>query len=98
MALKGEFRDRPDVQIAVLDALVGRSEEGMTVFELRSRVDVDIDELEHALAELREDRLILVEKKGNRTVIRPADRVVPDPEEENDERSLIEELRDRLPF
>ncbi|MFT4891169.1 MAG: DNA-binding transcriptional ArsR family regulator [Halobacteriales archaeon] len=98
MALKGEFRDRPDIQIAVLDALVDRSEEGMTVFELRSRVDVDIDELERALAELREDRLILVEKKGNRTVIRPADRVVPDPEEADDERSLIEELRDRLPF
>jgi len=98
MALKGEFRDRPDVQIAVLDALVGRKEEGMTVFELRSRVDVDIDDLERALAELREDRLILVEEKGNRTVIRPADRVVPDPEEETDERSLIEELRDRLPF
>lgn len=98
MALKGEFSDRPDVQIAVLHALVGRSEEGMTVFELRSRVDVEIDELEDALAELREDRLILVEKKGNRTVIRPADRVVPDPDEGTDDRTLLEELRDRLPF
>lgn len=98
MSIKGEYRDRPPVQIAVLDALVGRSEEGMTVFELRSRVDVDIDELEDALAALREDRLILVEEKGNRTVIRPADRVVPDPDDAENERSLIDELRDRLPF
>ncbi|MFQ3294422.1 MAG: hypothetical protein ACI8VE_001493, partial [Natrialbaceae archaeon] len=50
------------------------------------------------LGELREDRLILVEKKGNRTVIRPADRVVPDPDEGTDDRTLLEELRDRLPF
>ena len=98
MSIKGEYRDRPAVQLAVLDALVGRSEEGMTVFELRSRVDVDIDELEEALAELRQDRLILVEKKDGRTVIRPADRVVPDPDEANDDRTLIDELRDRLPF
>ncbi|MFW5938800.1 MAG: DUF6432 family protein [Halanaeroarchaeum sp.] len=98
MSIKGEYRDRPPVQIAVLDALVGRSEEGMTVFELRSRVDVEIDELEDALASLREDRLILVEEKGNRTVIRPADRVVPDPEDGDADRSLFDELRDRLPF
>lgn len=98
MALKGEFRDRPDVQIAVLDALVGRSEEGMTVFELRSRVDVDIDDLEDALAELRQDRLILVEETGNRTVIRPADRVVPEPDGAADDRTVLDELRDRLPF
>jgi DNA-binding transcriptional ArsR family regulator len=98
MSIKGEYRERPAVQIAVLDALVGRSEEGMTVFELRSRVDVDIDELETALAELREDRLIHVEENGNRTVIRPADRVVPDAEDAGDDRSLLDEIRDRLPF
>ncbi|HKL28481.1 MAG TPA: DUF6432 family protein [Natrialbaceae archaeon] len=98
MSIKGEYRDRPPVQIAVLDALVGRSEEGMTVFELRSHVDVDIDELEDALAALREDQLILVEEKGGRTVIRPADRVVPDPDDGDHERSLFDELRDRLPF
>jgi DNA-binding transcriptional ArsR family regulator len=98
MKAKGEYRDRPDVQIAVLDALVDRSEDGMTVFELRSHVDVDIDELETALSDLRDDRLILVEEKGNRTVIRPEDRVVPDVEEPDDERTLFDELRERFPF
>lgn len=98
MPVQGEFRNRDEIDVKILDALVDRSEEGMTVFELRSRVDVEIDELEDALASLREDRLILVEEKGNRTVIRPADRVVPDPEDGDADRSLFDELRDRLPF
>jgi DNA-binding transcriptional ArsR family regulator len=98
MSIKGEYRDRPEVQIAVLRALVDRSEDGMTVFELRSRVDVEIDELERALADLRDDRLILVEKAGNRTVIRPADRVVPSKTATDENRSIFDDLRDRLPF
>jgi len=81
----------------VLDALVDRGREGMTVLEVRSRAEIDIDDLERALAALKEDRLIEVESEGGRTVIRPAERVIPDPgaEEETD---LVDRVRDRLPF
>lgn len=95
---KGKFRDRDDLEVAVLDALVDRGEEGMTVFELRSRVEADIDALEEALAALKADDLIAVED-GDRAVIIPADRVVPDgPTADPEPRSLIDEIRDRLPF
>ena len=40
MQAKGEYRDREETQVAVLDALVDRTEEGMTVFELRADADV----------------------------------------------------------
>jgi hypothetical protein len=99
MALKGEFSDRPDVQIAVLHALVGRSEEGMTVFELRSGVDVDIDidELETALADLKEAGLIDVENDDEAMRIYPDDRVVPEPtNNDEDEPSVLERLRQKL--
>jgi len=95
---KREFRDRDDLEVAVLDALVDRGAEGMTVFELRSRVEADIDALEEALAALKDDDLIAVED-GDRAVIIPADRAVPDdPTADPEPRSLIEEIRDRLPF
>ena len=41
MRAKPEFRDRDDTEVAVLDALADRRDEGMTVFELRSEVDVE---------------------------------------------------------
>lgn len=69
----------------------------MTVFELRAAVDEDIDTLEGALAELKSDALISVEADGERVVIVPADRVVPDPNENpDDERSFIDALRERF--
>ena len=43
MQAKREYRDRDDTEVAVLDALVDRTEEGMTVFELRTDVEVDIE-------------------------------------------------------
>lgn len=102
MQAKREFRDRDETQVAVLDALVDRSEEGMTVFELRSAVDVDIDidELETALAELKEAGLITVENDEEPMRIFPAERVVPDPEADdgNGDPSLIEKIRERLPL
>jgi DNA-binding transcriptional ArsR family regulator len=81
----------------VLDALADRADEGMTVFELRSRVDVDIDRLEDALSELKTDGLIEAEEDGNRTVIMPDEEAVgtPDPD---DDRGLVDEIRRRLPF
>lgn len=96
MQAKGEHRDREETQVAVLDALAGRTEEGMTVFELRSRVDIDIDRLEDALAELRADDLIEVDDAGDRTVIVPDDEAIGPGED--DEPGLLDELRRRFPF
>ena len=98
MQAKGEYRDRADTQVAVLDALVERTEEGMTVFELRSDADVDIDDLEAALSDLKEAGLIRVENEDDPMRIYPSDRVVPDPDavQGNEEPSLLDRLRDRL--
>lgn len=91
-----EFRDRDEVEVAVLDALVARREDGMTVFELRSRVDEDIETLEGALGQLHRDGLISVEHGEHRSVILPADDVVP--AEARDDRSgaVLEYLRRRI--
>jgi hypothetical protein len=85
MKARREFRDRGRVQVAVLDALVDRADDGMTVFELRAAVDADIDTLENALAELKGDGLIDVESTDDRFRIYPADRVVPDPADDPDD-------------
>lgn len=82
----------------MLDALVDRSEEGMTVFELRSRVDADIDELEGALANLKDDDLIDVDQDQDRMLIKPDERVVPDPGEVEEDPSLVDRIMDRLPL
>ena len=97
MRAKPEFRDRDDTEVAVLDALADRRDEGMTVFELRSQVDVDIDALEDALSDLKEDGLIEVTDEGKRTVILPEDGVVG-PVDPGDEESVVDWVRDRLPF
>ena len=97
MKARSEFRDRTDVEVAVLDALVARAEEGMTVLELRSGVDAGIDELEEALATLKADGLIQVDHDGERVRIFPEDRVVPDPgEAPAEEGSIIDAIRDRF--
>ncbi|WP_134669563.1 DUF6432 family protein [Halorussus marinus] len=98
MKAKREYRDRADVEVAVLDALVDRNDDGMTVFELRSHVDVGIDELETALANLKEDGLIDANAADQRTLITPDDRVIPDPEEEADEPSFVDRVIERLPL
>lgn len=98
MKAKREFRSRADVDVAVLDALVDRASDGMTVFELRSEVAADIDDIEAALSRLQGDGLIEVQEADERTRIFPADRVVPEPGEAADPPSLAEEIRRRLPF
>ena len=99
MQAKREYRDRDDTEVAVLDALVDRTEEGMTIFELRTGVEVAIDELEPALADLKDDGLIHVENETDPMRIYPADRVVPDTDENHDVGpSLIDRLRERFPF
>jgi predicted transcriptional regulator len=97
MRAKPEFRDRDETEVAVLDALADRQDEGMTVFELRSHVDADIDTLEGALADLKDDDLIDAEQDKGRTVILPDERVVG-PVDEDDDATFLDELRRRLPF
>ncbi|MFC6726323.1 DUF6432 family protein [Halobium palmae] len=97
MRAKREYRDREEVEVAVLDALVDRAEGGMTVFEIRAAVDADIDRLEGALADLKADGLISVEEDGGRMVVLPDDRVVPDPGEVVDEdEGFIDSIRERF--
>lgn len=98
MRAKREYRNREDVEVAVLDALVDRSEDGMTVLELRAFVDADIDKLEAALSELKRDDLISISETDGSMVIKPDERVVPDPGEPESQPSLFDELRKRLPF
>jgi DNA-binding transcriptional ArsR family regulator len=97
MRAKQEYRNRASVEVAVLDALVDRSEDGMTVFELRAAVDADIDAIEGALAGLKDDGLISVEEDDGRVRIHPDSRVVPDPSEgPSDERGFLDAVRERL--
>ena len=98
MQAKREYRDRDGTEVAVLDALVNRTEEGATVFELRSNVEADIDELEVALAELKDAKLITVENGDGPMRIYPDDRVVPefDPDDHETGSSLLDGLRKRL--
>lgn len=100
MTVPREFRDRDEVEVEILQALVDRPDEGMTIFELRTHVGVDIDAIEDALASLKRDGLIDVEegsREGASAVIKPADRVVPAPGED-DGGSAFERIRERLPF
>jgi DNA-binding transcriptional ArsR family regulator len=100
MQAKREYRDRDETDVAVLDALVDRTEEGMTVFELRAGVDVDIDELEASLAELKAAGLITVENDDGPMRIYPDSRVIPegDADESIDQSSLLDVVREKLGF
>ena len=98
MRAKPEYRNRDSTEVAVLDALVNRTEDGMTVFELRAAVSSDIDALEDALADLKDDDLITVEQHGSRTVIKPAERVIPSESVDENAESLGDWIRKRMPF
>ncbi|MFB6084056.1 MAG: DUF6432 family protein [Halorientalis sp.] len=92
MRAKREYRDRDKTQVAVLDALADRRDDGMTVFELRSRVDADIDELETALADLKADGLIEATEEDDRTVVLPEDHAIGQ-YEPDEGRSLLDRIR-----
>lgn len=98
MKAKRAYRDREPPQVAILDALVDRGEEGMTVLELRASVDADIDSIESGLAELKRDNLIEVSNSGGSTVIKPDERVMPDPDDHQSQRGFLDRLRDQFPF
>ncbi|MDQ2073302.1 DUF6432 family protein [Haloarcula sp. H-GB4] len=97
MRAKPEYRDRDDTEVAVLDALADRRDEGMTVFELRSRTEENIDRIEDALASLKADGLIEVEDNGERTVILPGEGVVGESLPDEDE-SIFDQIRKLLPL
>ncbi|MFB6118074.1 DUF6432 family protein [Halosegnis sp.] len=97
MQAKREFRDREETQVAVLDALVDKQAEGLTVFELRAAVDARIDDIEEALAALQAAGLIRVEQAGETTRIYPDEQVIPEGDDRPDP-SLVDAIRERLPF
>ena len=97
MRAKSEYRNRDETEVAVLDALADRHQEGMTVFEIRSRADVTIDQIEDALAALKADDLIVVEKEDERMLILPDEDVIG-PEQTGEEASLLQKIRGLLPF
>jgi len=98
MPAKREFRDRPGTEVAVLDALVERSNGGMTLFELRASVDADIDGIEDALESLTAAGLVHAEEDDGRTKFTVDERVVPGPEDDEGaaEGSLLDAIRRRI--
>ena len=97
MGAKPEYRDRPAVEVAILDALVERADDGMTVLELRAVVDRDIDRIEVALSTLKSDGLIRADEQGGTVRIHPADHVIStEPVPEDDDQTFVDVLRDRL--
>jgi predicted transcriptional regulator len=98
MQLRREHRDREDTQRAVLEALADRHAEGMTVFELRSVVDTDIDDLERALSGLQQAGLVSVEDGGERTVFVVASEAIEPETAPETEPSFFEWLKGRLGF
>ena len=96
MKVRREHRRRDETQVAVLEALADRLEDGMTVFELRSQVGADIDELESAIAGLKEADLISAEDVGNRTVITVDDSVVEEETPEDGDNDIFQRILDRL--
>jgi len=96
MGAKPEYRDRPAVEVAVLDALVEHAEAGMTVLELRAVVETDIDGIETALETLKADGLITVDERDGTVRIQPADHVIDTDPVPEDDPSLVDLLRERL--
>lgn len=96
MRLRQEHRDREETEVAVLQALADRHEDGMTLFELRSIVDTDIDGLEQALSGLQHSGLVAVEDDGNRTVFLIASSAIEPEHEPETEESFVGWLKGLL--
>ncbi len=95
MRAKPEYRDRDETEVAVLDALADSNGDGMTVFDLRAVVEVDIDALETALAKLKGDGLIEVTRENDRTII-TANEFVIGPDNPTEDYDFFEKIRRRL--
>lgn len=98
MRAKEKYRDRDETEVTILDTLADRHETGMTVFDLRAMVDEDIDTLESALGELKDDQLIEVSEEESRTVIIPKDHVIGNGKRPESESDFFEKIRRRFPF
>ena len=88
--------DEPDA--AILESLLDRGEEGMTIFELRNHVKADIDTIERALERLKAMELIETEYVGDRVTIRPADSAQQFIMVDEDDDTLLGRFREWLPF
>lgn len=98
MRLRREHRDRDETEVEVLQALADRHEEGMTLFEMRSVVDTDIDGLERALSGLQESGLVAVEENGERTVFVIGSSAIEAENGPDVEESFVGWLKGRLGF
>lgn len=96
MKLRREYRDRDSTEVAILEALADRYDEGMTVFELRSRVGTDIDDLESALSSLQADGLIVAADEGDRTIITIEERILVTESGHTSDGDPVDWLRERL--
>lgn len=96
MQAKSEYRKRDETEVAVLDVLADHNSDGMTIFEIRTETDLDIDTLEDALANLKENSLIDVSTEDERTVINVKDHVIGPEDSDDDEPDIFDELRRRL--
>lgn len=81
----------------ILEALAGRADEGMTIFELRNHVDVDIDTIETTLEQLKAEGLITTAEVDGRLVIRPTSSGLATVEDA-DADGVLDRLRERLPL
>lgn len=100
MGSRSIYDSRDEVEVQILDALVERAETGMTIFEIRTAVSVDIETIEPALSNLRDAGLITIEYSEERSLIRPADRIIPEEttEAESPDRSwdILQRIRNRF--
>jgi DNA-binding MarR family transcriptional regulator len=94
MKLDRDHRDRDETEVAVLEALADRGEEGMTLFELRSVLGVDIDGLETALSGLQDSGLVTVEQDDSRVVFVVEAAAVAD--ETDEDPGFFEWLREKF--
>lgn len=94
MTAKREYLEGDTPEDEILDALVERGKEGMTVLEIRAYVDADINEIEASLTELKNANLITVTMEDGATRIKPDDKVIPDEHQNQPHGSLFEKLKE----
>lgn len=98
MTAKRELSQDDSTKDAIIDALVERGTDGMTVLELRAYVDADINDIESSLTDLKNDDLIVVTNEDGATRIKPEDKVIPVEENPWSNESILDRLREYFPF
>lgn len=95
MQVKQQYLNRDDREVDVLEALAERTDEGMTVFEIRTRVNLDIDQLETVLANLNRDNLIETIDEENRTRVLVVEDVL-EQTTQNENESFVDRIREKF--